>query len=47
MKSYMLRDVSDSLWKEVKKLAMKNDETIKDVIERALEAYLNGKKSTK
>ena len=44
MKSYMLRDVDDLLWKKVKALAAKNDETIKDVIERSLKEYLEGKK---
>ena len=44
MKSYMLRDVEDLLWKRCKALAAKNDETIKDVIERALKEYLAEKK---
>lgn len=44
MKSYMLRDVDSDLWKRTKALAAKNDETIKDVIERALKEYLKEKK---
>ena len=44
MKSYMLRDVDNDLWKKCKALAAKNDETIKDVIQRALKEYLKEKK---
>ena len=44
MKTYMLRDIDNDLWKRVKSLAAKNDETIRDIIERALKDYLAVKK---
>jgi len=43
VKSYLLKDIDDGLWREVKAIAAKNDEAIRDVIERAIVSYLEPK----